>query len=252
MHNPSFQHYPFENGISQLYDGSTTKYPYKLHSLKGCGWFDLDNSSTYYVFVYNGAIWIDNIPLTKNMYCQVTYNTCKAIASESDSSEVIIIERVGENSPFLLGGPIESEGRLKYIDGCTDSLLLPPTKYGMSCFNHLHFPKNINQTPHTHPSVRVGIVARGHGECVTPFGNIPLTPGQLFLILPETGRMSIGLDGKEYDDGTHCFRTFDEEMDVIAFHPDSDFGPKDDEHPMINKTIVNGESAKYIAGIRTQ
>jgi hypothetical protein len=252
MHNPSFKHYPFKEGVSRLYDGSETKYPYKLHSLKGCGWFDLDLGSTYYIYIYSGSVWVNSIPLTEKMYGQLTYLNAKFISSESESTEVIIIERVGEIAPFLVGGPIENEGRLKYIDGCTDSLLLPPTKYGMSCLNHLHFPSNINQTPHTHPSVRVGIVAKGHGECVTPFGNIPLVPGQLFLILPEDGESSEGLDGHIHKNGTHCFRTFDEEMDVIAFHPDSDFGPKDEEHPMINMTIVDGTSAKFIDSIKTK
>ena len=252
MNNPSFKHYPFSEGASELYDGSETKYPYKLHSLKGCGWFDLDEGSTYYFFVYSDAIWINDLPITKNMYGQVTRSNSICFSSETTETEVIIIEKIGEESPFLIGGPIEKEGRLKYIDGCTDSLLLPPTKYGMACLNHLHFPSNINQTPHTHPSVRVGIVAKGHGECVTPFGNIPLVPGQLFLILPEDGNSSIGIDGELHNNGTHCFRTFDEEMDVIAFHPDSDFGPKDEEHPMINMTIVDGTSAKFIDSIKTK
>lgn len=252
MNNPSFQHYPFEEGVSLLFNGSETKYPYNLHSLKGCYTFNFSPSSTYYLFVYNGAVWLGDIPLTKNMFCQVTHKFHKSLISESSDSEVIIMERINEDSPFLLGGPIEEQGRLKYIDGCTDSLLLSPTKKGMSCLNHLHFPSNINQTPHTHPSVRVGIVAKGHGECVTPFGNVPLVPGQLFLILPENGKFSKGLDGQIYNDGTHCFRTFDEEMDVIAFHPDGDFGPEDEEHPMINRTIVDGTPAKYIDSIKTK
>mgnify|MGYP005748185189 FL=1 len=35
-------------------------------------------------------------------------------------------------------------------------------------------------------------------------------------------------------------------MDVIAFHPDSDFGAEDEFHPMINKTIINGVSAREL------
>ena len=41
-------------------------------------------------------------------------------------------------------------------------------------------------------------------------------------------------------------------MDVIAFHPDSDFGPTDIEHPMINRTIVNGVKASELENIRTK
>jgi hypothetical protein len=52
--------------------------------------------------------------------------------------------------------------------------------------------------------------------------------------------------------GEHAFATSDDELTVIAYHPDSDFGPEDEDHPMINRTIVNGKSARYIDEIRTK
>lgn len=138
----------------------------------------------------------------------------------------------------LCGGPIEETGRLRYIDGCTDTLLVPPVRKGDPCFNHLHFPKGIVQTPHTHPSVRTGVVLRGRGECVSPDeASIPLVPGVVFII--ETGAV-------------HSFNSHDESMDIIAFHPDSDTGPTDDDHPMVNRTIVDGVSASEIESIRTR
>ena len=36
----------------------------------------------------------------------------------------------------------------------------------------------------------------------------------------------------------HAFRTGPSSLDVIAWHPDSDFGPTDEDHPMINRTIL--------------
>ena len=37
----------------------------------------------------------------------------------------------------------------------------------------------------------------------------------------------------------HAFITEeDSSLDVVAFHPDSDFGPIANDHPMINRTIV--------------
>ncbi len=153
----------------------------------------------------------------------------------------------------LHGQGIEPEGRLKYIDGCTDSLLIPPVKLGDPCLNHLHFPKGITQTPHTHPSHRIGIVARGSGECVTPFGNLPLYEGMIFVIKEWDGEShDVALDGTNQPNGTHKFNTYDEAMDVIAFHPDSDFGPTDITHPMINRTIVDGKSASAFEHIRTK
>ena len=153
----------------------------------------------------------------------------------------------------IYGGPVEKKGRLKYIDGCTDSLLISPVKKGDPCLNHLHFPKQINQTLHTHPSHRIGIVANGAGECITPFGNTLLEKGMIFIIKEWNGKdYSTGLDGLIYENGIHAFKTQDSSMDVIAFHPDSDFGPEDDNHPMINRTIVNGSSAKNMIDIRTK
>lgn len=137
----------------------------------------------------------------------------------------------------ICGGPFEKEGKLRYIDGCTDTLLVPPVRKGDPCLNHLHFPKNITQTQHTHPSVRTGIVYRGKGECVVSEGNIPLVTGYAFIIKTNT---------------PHSFNTLDETMDVIAFHPDSDTGMTDDDHPIVNRTMVDGVSARYIDEIRTK
>jgi hypothetical protein len=52
--------------------------------------------------------------------------------------------------------------------------------------------------------------------------------------------------------GEHKFSTpYGEELQVIAFHPDSDFGPTDEDHPMLNRTIVQGVSAKHLTAIRS-
>ena len=155
-----------------------------------------------------------------------------------------IISRLGYKGIFSLGGPIEKQGRLLYIDGCSDSLLIPPVIQGDPCLNYLHFPPSIGQTRHTHPSLRVGIVAKGRGRCIVPSNEdgtgsdvtIPLTPGNIFIIPT---------------DGHHSFFTDDSEMDVIAYHPDSDTGPTHNDHPMINRTIVGGISAANIQEIRT-
>ncbi|MEZ5600003.1 MAG: hypothetical protein R3F36_02845 [Candidatus Competibacteraceae bacterium] len=36
----------------------------------------------------------------------------------------------------------------------------------------------------------------------------------------------------------HSFFTEETALDVVAWHPDSDFGPRDDDHPMINRTVI--------------
>ena len=122
-----------------------------------------------------------------------------------------------------MGGPLETAGRLRYIDGCSDTLLICPPRLGDPCLNHLHLPPHTDQTPHTHPSARIGIILQGTGECRTPDGIYPLQPGMGWYIPT---------------DCLHSFFTRDEALDVVAWHPDSDFGPRDDDHPMINRTVI--------------
>jgi len=124
-----------------------------------------------------------------------------------------------------MGGPVEDAGRLRYIDGCSDSLLVCPPKIGEPCLNLLHLPRGIHQTQHTHPSDRIGIILRGSGLCKTPDGDTPLAGGMFWYIPAET---------------VHSFHTEDGSLDVFAWHPDSDFGPSHDAHPMLNRTIVEG------------
>ncbi len=50
----------------------------------------------------------------------------------------------------------------------------------------------------------------------------------------------------------HSFFTEAESLDVIAWRPDSDFGPTDDSHPMVSRTFVNGVSASEMPEIQTQ
>lgn len=152
------------------------------------------------------------------------------------SKSAVAITRHHYKGFNIVGGPVEKQGRLRYIDGCTDTLLIGPPVVGEPCFNLLHFPKNIRQTMHTHPSLRCGITVSGRGRAIFPDGEVPLEPGRCWFL--ETG-------------GQHCFYTDDEEMLVTAWHPDTDTGPSHNDHPMLNKTMVEGVSAKYIDKIRT-
>jgi quercetin dioxygenase-like cupin family protein len=140
-------------------------------------------------------------------------------------SRVVVSQCLGYQGIYAMGGPIEAQGRLRYIDGCSDTLLCAPPLLGDPCLNHLHFPAGISQTAHTHPSLRAGIIAKGHGECEANQQQIRLAAGDLFCIPKNT---------------EHRFITGISTMDVIAYHPDSDWGPTHDDHPMVNRTWVKG------------
>lgn len=127
----------------------------------------------------------------------------------------------GYTAPSQVGGPLEATGRLRYIDGCTDTLLAGPTRRGEPCANHLHIPAGTRQSAHHHPSLRAGVIARGAGTCVTESARYALAPG-LGWVIPR------GLQ--------HSFHTDEHALDVWAWHPDSDTGPTDEDHPMRNRT----------------
>ena len=168
------------------------------------------------------------------------YFVCDPLQCEltNPGGRILLITVPGADFPFMVGGPVEEKGRLRYIDGCTDSLLIPPWRLGEACLNHLHIPPGTEQTPHTHPTDRIGIVLRGAGQCITPEGGtVNLRAGMIW-------RIPAG--------GVHNFRTDDVGLDVIAWHPDSDVGPSDDSHPMVNRTYVDGVSAAVLDDIRTR
>lgn len=189
---------------------------------------------TRFVYVHRGLVWVNSrYILGAGQYACVTEGP---VVSETDTVALIIQVR-DYRGMFSVGGPIERVGRLKYIDGCTDSLLIPPVKKGDPCLNYLHFPDGVIQTPHTHPSVRIGMVAKGSGKCVTPQNVHLMNEGDLFVIHKATGEKVRAENGNEWPVGTHGFVTDEDEMRIIAFHPDSEIGPTDEVHQM--KAAIN-------------
>lgn len=252
-----------EPNVGLIFDDENhEKYPLRyFHVINGEG-LELNPKNSYYGFIYQGEAILKIENNLQSILPKDTYFSHAGEFSLCGTFKAVVIEVIAEKGYYAehnframttIGGVVEEKGRLKYIDGCTDSLLIAPVKKGLPCLNHLHFPKEITQTPHTHPSHRIGLVIRGAGECATPFGNLPLKEGCIFIIKEYNGiDKAEGLDGHIYEAGTHKFNTTDSSMDVIAFHPDSDFGPEDDFHPMINRTIVNGISANQLEEIKTK
>jgi hypothetical protein len=172
---------------------------------------------------------------------------------------VVTVERAGFRGLATVGR-IEGAGRLAYIDGCSDTILVSPPRLGDPVLNHLHFPAGIVQSPHIHPSVRLGVVARGEGTAYGPGAagggawEEPLTPGCVFLL--ETHELhafrtmrGAGVGGGSRGDGGGgggggAPGGAAPDLDVIAFHPDSDWGPTDAAHPMMNRTYVDLHGAK--------
>jgi len=155
------------------------------------------------------------------------FDSCVGIIEQSDCSVPLQI------------GEIEEYGRLKYIDGAFNSLLMSPPKKGGPCTNALYLKGKIDQTAHTHPSTRVGVMLRGNvlvriwdteGDNAQITKELILQPGDMWFM---------------DKDVVHSFHTEEtDDMSLFTFHPDSDFGPTDEEAPMINRTIIEGVSSK--------
>ena len=178
----------------------------------------------------------------------------------------LIIERIGYHGMYQLGGPLEDTGRLKYIDGCSDTILVSPLKKGDPALNHLHIPPDVHQTYHEHPSSRIGTIVSGTGYCLTPDPTAThIHPNPLE---PDAAKRQIDRDecrgwiyhhlegGKGWYIPTgeiHSFHTTPaSSLEVTAWHPETDYGPTDDAHPMLNRTMINELDASQFDAIRTK
>lgn len=199
---------------------------------------NLPDDGTHVGYVYDGHPLLlrhglgDDYRLHPGMYF------CLPGAGKVDgehSSGFVITHRY-EQGVFSLGGPIGSIGRFAYINGGTNSLLIPPVQRGAPCLNAMYFPPQVDQTLHTHPSDRVGIIVAGGGTLENQEMVLPLAPGMMFLIPA---------------DSVHKFRTVEHPLTAVVFHPDSDTGFTHQDNPMLKRTIVNGVSAAQLPQIQT-
>lgn len=156
---------------------------------------------------------------------------------EGQDSSGILITRFNYQGMFNLGGPIEPTGRFAYINGGMNSLLIPPIMRGDPCLNAMYFPPNTDQTLHTHPSYRIGIIVAGSSELENQQTTVTLKPGMSFLIPA---------------DSLHKFRTAESHLEVVVFHPDSDTGFTHRDNPMLRRTLIDDISAAELPDIQTQ
>lgn len=206
------------------FDLSQTMYPSALTCHAGGESVFDDHASTYFGFVLKGPVRLARAHVPAIECVEKMYFSSPGPITLSGEGQAVVIRRYGYRGLFHLGGPTEPQGRLTYIDNCTTTLLIPPARLGDPAFNILVFPPGIKQTSHIHPTVRLGVVLSGDGFCVKPnSAPIPLEPGMVFYI---------------EENEQHCFHSGQNGLSVIAYHPDSEWGPTDQSHPMLNRTYI--------------
>jgi len=209
------------NGVSGSIDQRNSMYPSRSDKVNDVH-FSTEPYSTLYGFVLSGETILPNgwKVKSKEYFCYSSKNKTETVEVNGSCVITTRLGYIGQNS---LGGPIEKSGRLCYMDGCSDSLLIYPPRSGDPSMSLLFFPPDTNQTFHIHPSIRLGIVVDGKGQACLSRESFSLSTGDIFCV-----------EERE----NHRFQTTDSSMTLIAFHPDGDWGPTDQNHTMLNRTYV--------------
>ena len=193
---------------------------------------------THFGFVWQGSVELkraaqaDGFPLSAGLY----FSLAEAAVLRAQEGLCVVISQHNQQGQFTVGGPIETVRRFPYIDGGTTSLLVPPIVLGDPVLNALYMPPNVDQTVHTHPSDRIGLIIRGSGQCCGDSSCDDLLPGTLFHISANQA---------------HRFVTTGQGLDLVVFHPDSDMGFSDRNHPMLSRTLVDNIRATELPEIQT-
>ena len=210
----------FEKNL--VLDHTKSSYPSKLYCLNTDEKEFTDESSFFFGIVIEGTCQIST------HFGQVKLEKLCYFALNSDfkitpNGKTVVIQRFGYRGLPNLGSCLENDARLSYIDNCRASVLVAPARKGDPVLNFLVFPPNVNQTAHVHPTIRLGVVVAGSGICKIANNEIPLEVGNVFALNPFE---------------IHCFHSGQQGLKVVAYHPDSDEGPTDESHPMLNRTFV--------------
>jgi hypothetical protein len=212
-----------------MIDRTRTMYPSELNKVTDNLYF-APVCSTTYGYVIKGSAKLPNGKVAEaGEYFCYTESELECMVDGT----AVFFSRIGFRGQPMVGGPLEERGRLMYIDTCSDSLLIYPPRMGDPSISALFFPPDVQQSYHTHPSLRFGVVVAGTGYAAlepTKYGEdgmrIPLEVGTAFCI---------------NEGEVHRFVTEDKSMTVIAYHPDGDWGPTDHNHTMLNRTYKIGK-----------
>lgn len=178
---------------------------------------------TYYVILQNASYYSDNIKFED---VNAAFAVNNHFTVRCGQGTAVVIEYMGirllESRYFVqdrLG-----MGNLSYMDGGTNTTAVNPGRLGDPVINYVHFPAGMQQTLHTHPSHRVGMVLQGRGRVELDDGNFELHPGDVFFMQRNV---------------LHNFTCpYNEDVVLFVFAPDSGTGPTDEVNPLKIRTYV--------------
>lgn len=184
---------------------------------------------TYYVMLQKASYYSDNVKLedVDAALCINNHFTIKC-----GSGTAVIIEYMGLRlleSRYYVQDKLD-QGNLSYMDGGTNTTAVNPGRLGDPVINYVHFPAGMEQTLHTHPSHRVGIILKGHGFVETGI----YTNGLQELVDLEQGDVFF-----MQRNVLHNFMCpYGEDVVLFVFAPDSGTGPTDEINPLKIRTYV--------------
>jgi quercetin dioxygenase-like cupin family protein len=180
-------------------------------------------TGTYFIMLQNSSYYCDDIKF-ENVNAALAVNNHFTIKCNTGTATVI--EYPGLHlleSRYYVQNKLDM-GNLSYMDGGTNTTAVNPGRLGDPVINYVHFPAGMQQTLHTHPSHRIGMVLKGCGLIELDNSEFPLQTGDVFFMKRNT---------------LHNFMCpYNEDVVLFVFAPDSGTGPTDEVNPLKVRTYV--------------
>lgn len=178
---------------------------------------------TYYIMLQNASYYSDSVKL-EDVNAALAVNNYFTI--KCGQGTAVVIEYMGIHlleSRYYVQDKL-GMGNLSYMDGGTNTTAVNPGRLGDPVINYVHFPAGMEQTLHTHPSHRVGMILKGRGLVELDDSEFPLQPGDVFFMQRNV---------------LHNFMCpHNEDVVLFVFAPDSGTGPTDEVNPLKIRTYV--------------
>jgi len=180
-------------------------------------------TGTYYILLQNASYYSDSCKFenVNAAFCVNNHFTIKC-----GLGNAVVIEYKGLHlleSRYYVQEEL-GMGNLSYIDGGTNTTAVNPGRLGDPVINYVHFPAGMQQTLHTHPSHRVGLILKGSGLVELDHEDFHLERGDVFFMQRNV---------------LHNFTCpFNEDVVLFVFAPDSGTGPTDEINPLKVRTYV--------------